>query len=528
MRNDRFTVGHWTLDPAASLLERQGEQIHLEPRLTDLLCHFARNPRRVIPNEELINVVWQGRTLDNAAVARAVAELRKALGDTPHAPRYIETIPKRGYRLVARVGKGRRRWSRVVAVVAATVILTTVFLVLAPKFVDQDEPDAINAPEANHGSSNEQALHAYRLAAEALDGGGQTNNESAVVHLTRALELDPDFALAHAGLAQAYSIRATWYGADGDWADAALVEASRAVALAPELPESHGALGLALSTKGRFGEAQISYRHALKLRPADEEITFRLGEILSYRGEWPDALATFVSLAPDNADAGWLQCVVGRQLLGLDYTAEARAWFEAALATEPFQVCSNIHLALADISAGELESVRSRTERLSAAHADCEACDQLLGEVAFRQGRPAEAASHFARALERAVEPKSTLIRIRLARLERDTDALRTIAASLERQLVAGVDIWFPAWLLAIVSAELGDEAAALRWHGEARARGYLDWRSDLAEPSFESLRETRAFQSAISGMRRRIAEMRREIEDRGLLDAIGRRSVLR
>ena len=80
MRNDRFTVGHWTLDPAASRLERQGEQIHLEPRLTDLLCHFARNPRRVIPKEELINVVWQGRTLDDTAVARAVAELRKALG----------------------------------------------------------------------------------------------------------------------------------------------------------------------------------------------------------------------------------------------------------------------------------------------------------------------------------------------------------------------------------------------------------------------------------------------------------------
>ena len=53
----RLTVGDWTLDPAASRLERQGQQIHLEPRLTDLLCHFARNPGRVIPKEELIDVV---------------------------------------------------------------------------------------------------------------------------------------------------------------------------------------------------------------------------------------------------------------------------------------------------------------------------------------------------------------------------------------------------------------------------------------------------------------------------------------
>ena len=50
----------------------------------------------------------------------------------------------------------------------------------------------------------EQALDAYRLAADALDGGGQTNNESAVVHLTRALELDPEFAAAWADLAISY------------------------------------------------------------------------------------------------------------------------------------------------------------------------------------------------------------------------------------------------------------------------------------------------------------------------------------
>jgi hypothetical protein len=121
------------------------------------------------------------------------------------------------------------------------------------------------------------------------------------------------------------------------------------------------------------------------------------------------------------------------------------------------------------------------------------------------------------------VEPKSTLIRIHLARLEGDMDALGTVATALERQLTSGVDVWFPAWLLAIVSAELGDEAAALEWHGEARARGHLDWRSDLAEPSFESLRESPAFQSAISGMRRRIDQMRLEIEDRGLVEAIRR-----
>jgi DNA-binding winged helix-turn-helix (wHTH) protein/predicted negative regulator of RcsB-dependent stress response len=518
----RFRVGDWTLDPVVSRLERRGEEIHLEPRLTELLCHFSRHPRRVISKEELIDKVWQGRSLDGAAIARAVAELRKALGDTAQDPRYIETIPKRGYRLVADVKRGKHRLSRSFVVVAAAVILVLAFLLLRSKIATQSDSDAMESPTAISGTSNEQALEAYRLAAKALDRGGQASNESAVVHLTRALELDPDFALARAGLAEAYSVRATWYGSDGDWAGAALVEASRAVALAPELPESHRALGSALSTNLRFGEAEVSYRRALELRPEDEEIAFRLGEILSYRGEWPEALEILSSLGPESTASRSSNCEIAALLFGLDYTAEARARLEAALALQPFQMCANIRLAHFDLVAGELESARVRTERLSAARAACDVCELMLGEVAYRQDRSDAAASHFALALERTAEPKSTAMRIRLAQLEGDTDALHTVAASLERKLTAGVDIYFPASLLAVISAELGDTAGALRWHQEATARGHLDWRSDLAEPTFELLLGTSEFESAIAGIRSRVEEMRSEVESRGLMEKLG------
>jgi DNA-binding winged helix-turn-helix (wHTH) protein/tetratricopeptide (TPR) repeat protein len=516
-KDDRLKVGDWVLDLAASRLERQGQQIHLEPRLTDLLRHFARNPRRVISKEELIDAAWEGRTLDDAAIARAVAELRKALGDTAQAPRYIETIPKRGYRLVAEVSRGRRRWSRQGAIAAAAVTVTLVLSFLMFRIVTEGDSEALQSPLASRGTSDEQALQAYRLAAGALKRGGRADNESAVVHLNRALELDSDFALARAGLAEAYSIRATWYGADADWADAAMVEASRAVALAPELPEAHRALGFALSANGRFGEAEASYRRALELSPGDEEIAFRLGQVLTYLGEWPDALATFTGLGA--AARPRLQCEIGKLLLGLDYLSEGVAWLEAALEARPFGMCANTHLALADIAAGELEAARLRTERLDAAKPGC--CDQILGEIAYRQGRLGDAASHFERALEWAVEPKSTVMRIRLAQIEGDSAGLGAIAASAERQLTAGVDVYFSAWLLAMISAALDDKEGALRWHDEATARGFLDWRSTLADPTFESLRGTPELESMVSGMQTRIAEMRKEIESLGLMEKV-------
>lgn len=520
-QDDRFGVGGWTFDPAGSRLGREGEEIHLEPRLSDMLSHFVRSPGRVISKEELLNKVWQGRALDGAAVARAVAELRKALGDTAHAPRYIETIPKRGYRLVAKVSRGKRLWPRTVLLVASVTLLSLALLFLKSRLADESDSDRLESSLAAQGTSSEEALHAYRLAAQALEAGGKANNEGAVVHLTRALDLEPDFAIARAALAEAYSIRATWYGVDGDWAGAALVEASRAVALAPELPESHRALGFALSTNLRFGEAEVSYRRALELRPQDDEITFRLGEILSYRGEWPEALSVLSNLGPNSTASSSPNCEIGALLFGLDYTLEAHARLEAALVMHPFQMCANIRLAHFDVVAGKLESARVRTERLLAARTGCDVCELMLGEIAYRQDRSADAASHFTRALERTAEPKSTAMRIRLAQLESDRDALRTIYTSLERKLTVGVDIYFPASLLAIISAELGDMEGALRWHGEAIARGHLDWRSDLAEPTFESLRGTAEFEAAISDMRSRIRKMRTEIESRGLLEKV-------
>src|SRR5262245_20308582 len=69
----------------------------------DLLVFLANTAGRVVPKDELIDAVWDGRFIADTTLTRAVADLRRALGDDQRSPRYIETIPKRGYRLVAAV-----------------------------------------------------------------------------------------------------------------------------------------------------------------------------------------------------------------------------------------------------------------------------------------------------------------------------------------------------------------------------------------------------------------------------------------
>ncbi len=98
-----FQLGRWQVDPAACELRNGETTIRLRPKLMDLLAAFARNPGEVLSKHSLLDRVWADVTVGDASLTVAVGELRDALGDGPEKPEFIETIPRRGYRLIAPV-----------------------------------------------------------------------------------------------------------------------------------------------------------------------------------------------------------------------------------------------------------------------------------------------------------------------------------------------------------------------------------------------------------------------------------------
>ncbi len=98
-----FHVGGWLVQPSLNVIAQAGTARHLEPQMMDLLAFLATTGGRVVSKDEIIDAVWQGRFIADASLTRAVADLRRALGDDQQPHRFIETIPKRGYRLVAEV-----------------------------------------------------------------------------------------------------------------------------------------------------------------------------------------------------------------------------------------------------------------------------------------------------------------------------------------------------------------------------------------------------------------------------------------
>lgn len=98
-----FQLGPWTVLQVEGTLCSEGRSIRLEPRVMDVLAYLAAHPERVVSKEELIAAVWGGAFIEEGALSQAVHSLRKALGDDARQPRYIQTLPRRGYRLIAPV-----------------------------------------------------------------------------------------------------------------------------------------------------------------------------------------------------------------------------------------------------------------------------------------------------------------------------------------------------------------------------------------------------------------------------------------
>jgi len=98
-----FHVGDWRADPPLNRLTSGATVRRIRPQLMDVLVSLASHHERVVSKEMLLAEVWPGRFIAEPGLVRCIAELRQELGDDPHAPKYIETIAKRGYRLVAPV-----------------------------------------------------------------------------------------------------------------------------------------------------------------------------------------------------------------------------------------------------------------------------------------------------------------------------------------------------------------------------------------------------------------------------------------
>jgi len=103
----RYLFEEYAFDPDRRELHRGADVVSVAPQVFDLLDYLIRNRERVVTKDELINAVWNGRNVSDAALTTRLNVARSAIGDSGEEHRLIKTLPRKGFRFVGQVREAR-------------------------------------------------------------------------------------------------------------------------------------------------------------------------------------------------------------------------------------------------------------------------------------------------------------------------------------------------------------------------------------------------------------------------------------
>lgn len=424
--NAELQVGEWrALRDSGELIGPASTQ-RLEPKVMELLFVLVSRPNGVFSREELHRELWPDTVVGDDSLARLVFKLRKALGDDEaKAPRFLETLPKRGYRLslpshepaerppfpasqeevlpdsaALPSTRWRPRLAMALIAVAGLAVLAWqagFFSAAAPAA----SAPAVSAPAGAEAVVERANDFYFRYSRE--------NNEAAIALFERLVGSHPDYAPAYAGLANALVQRVMrWpeepqgkvYGslrtalaaghlqqpAAQRTLERAEALARQAVALAPNDAASHKALGFVRSASEDFAAALASYQKAVELDPNAWGALINIADVLEIQGREEEGLKHFeaayaamtrVYSQEITRVQPWYAATataIGERHLAKKRLVEAEAWFRRALEFTPLQPEATRGLAQVLIAAGDKKGAEALCQELEARLGDRQGC----------------------------------------------------------------------------------------------------------------------------------------------------------
>ena len=284
-----YRFGPFRLDPLSYRCFCEDAPLPLAPRALDLLLLLVARSGMLVSKDEIMQALWPDVAVTDNALTQVISDLRQALGDDASAPRFIQTVARRGYRFVAPVD-------------------------VVPSGTDGSDPAAATpmpaAPAVERAGVREtSSLEAHRaftegrLAVERMDAG---RVPEAIALFESAVALDPRYALPYVGLAHArfwlYEATRARNRPDAATLAGAIADAHHAIDLDPDLAEAHAALALMFLSAGRGAEALAAGRRAVALEPGNWRNHCRLA-VVAWGGERISAFERVLGLYPDFAYA---------------------------------------------------------------------------------------------------------------------------------------------------------------------------------------------------------------------------------
>jgi DNA-binding winged helix-turn-helix (wHTH) protein len=254
-----FHFDEFMLDVQERRLLRGAEAVRLSPKAYDVLVALVRQQGRLVTKDELLRRLWPGSFVEEGSLNVHVSALRKALGEDAHRPIYIETVAKSGYRFVAAVT------------------------------CDMADEKPLTR------STITRPVELYELVGRGrshLLSGSYFELPAAVDAFRSAIEIDPTYAPAHAGLARAQCVQAAFRAVPHQEAFAeAKASALRALAMDSASADAQVALGTVLFlSEWDWPAAERSLQRALEINPDHTEALLQYGSLQEALGRLDDGL----------------------------------------------------------------------------------------------------------------------------------------------------------------------------------------------------------------------------------------------
>ncbi len=324
-------MGAFTFDAAARELWKGGRRVHLPAQSAHLLALLVSRAPEIVSREDIRRELW-GDDLHvefDSAVNACISQIRSALGDSARAPRFIETVPRRGYRCLIRQAFDER-----------SVVVRQAFDERSERHVERPSERIVERPSERiversllnraviasfaavvslmvwsaipsargPASASLVALQKYERGVSGLVDAAPVELLARVRHFETAIDSDPDFAAAYAGLAEAKLLLGAYRVESPQIVYAAAkAAAQRALALDDSLAEAHAAFGAAvLHFEWDWSTARAHLRRAVALDPRSTRVQLWWSRYLTAAREHNAAIAAAkraVALAPGSPSA---------------------------------------------------------------------------------------------------------------------------------------------------------------------------------------------------------------------------------
>lgn len=341
-----YRFNSFLLDAAERQLSREDEPVQLTPKAFNVLVYLVTHGGHLVYKDELMQAVWPDSFVDEVNLPRTIHTLRRALNEDENGNKFIETVPTKGYRFVAKIEKvngnggdlpsseplvdpvrklfenfedgavtsspieNQRTLVKQQTVRRSqprTVLILTTAIILAASatgfwFSNQSWPTRTGLNGSGQQTNNGEAYQHYQQGRLTIQDGYGGDLKSALASFEKSIELDPNYAAAYAGKADA-KIQMFWRSAN---THDDISQARTAVNKAIELDESNSYAHTVLCRlKGTydwdFKAAEKECSRAIELNPNDHEARREMAFFLVAFGRDDEAIREIdaaIALAP--------------------------------------------------------------------------------------------------------------------------------------------------------------------------------------------------------------------------------------